>query len=689
MWCAPPVGRLASGHSAFQARHAVVSRHMQMHLASIGRGGCTHTAVAQSPHHHHRPVGARELSPARRRFTWQAHAARRPTGAVGSGAAGCVLRRTCTSNGRGGGVEGWDAAAVVTYLTASPAVSPATVMRILSAGIDGAGLVALDAADFERIGVKSEAQQSAVRAAHSAVAAETTSEEKPSNSDGGGVEGWDAVAVAACLVASPEVSRETVMQILSAEIDGASLVALDTAGFIRIGVTSDVQQRAVRAAHSAVAAETTVAVETTVAAETTVAGEKLKNTSLHAMLSPSASERWLKCPPSAKFEAEYAHFDDFSGAAQQGVFAHAVAATRLSHAFGQLDPADYASESAQHRDSSWFTDELSEHVDAYVEWAVAQADARPVKRVELAVRMDRWVPDGWGTADLVLASDTAIHVVDFKYGKVQVAPEYNTQLMLYALGAVQTIGLEWVPATTTVQTSIYQPRAPTPLGSHTLMLGELMDWAEETVLPKARQAFEGVGEFLPGKHCRYCTVRPLCRSRGAAAATAWHGGAPNSATAVTPTAPLPPATSLSHARLTEVLESLPLAKKWLFEVAIYARAVDPTRPLVVASPNTLGHTETAEVRRLAPALTEWLGDVSHYARTIGHKNAPKLVTRNRAQPDRHQLSKNIMVTSAATMSAPRQVPRPKSAPRSVTQAHAQPDRQLSENTMVIPPRPKV
>ena len=74
----------------------------------------------------------------------------------------------------------------------------------------------------------------------------------------------------------------------------------------------------------------------------------------HAILSPSSSERWINCPPSAK---ENAGGDTGSTYAQQGTDAHALCEYKVKKALGfkVRDPTD---------DLEYFDEEMAECTDA-------------------------------------------------------------------------------------------------------------------------------------------------------------------------------------------------------------------------------------------------------------------------------------------------------------------------------------
>lgn len=69
----------------------------------------------------------------------------------------------------------------------------------------------------------------------------------------------------------------------------------------------------------------------------------------------------------------------------------------------------------------------------------------------------RYVPSGFGTGDCVIVADDVLTVIDFKYGKgVAVSADHNSQMMLYALGALQLFDALYDIAE--IRMVIFQPR---------------------------------------------------------------------------------------------------------------------------------------------------------------------------------------------------------------------------------------
>jgi hypothetical protein len=59
--------------------------------------------------------------------------------------------------------------------------------------------------------------------------------------------------------------------------------------------------------------------------------------------------------------------------------------------------------------------------------------------------------------------------------------------------------------------TIYQPRLDN-ISSFEMSVSDLRKWATDELIPKAKLAFDGVGEFVPGTHCQFCKAKVQCRA---------------------------------------------------------------------------------------------------------------------------------------------------------------------------------
>ena len=231
----------------------------------------------------------------------------------------------------------------------------------------------------------------------------------------------------------------------------------------------------------------------------------------HALLSASSAYRWLACPPSALLSAKYE--DTSSSYAQEGTAAHALAEYKVLKALGRK--ADDPTENLD-----YFNEEMDEATDAYAGYVLEQvAEAKkattdPIVLVEQRVDFSTYVPDGFGTADALIIADGKLSITDLKYGQgVLVEADHNPQLMCYALGAYEMFSALY--DIETVSMTIFQPRRDN-VSVFEMKASDLLDWAENTLKPKAELAAEGKGEFTVGEHCRFCKAKADCRSRAEA-----------------------------------------------------------------------------------------------------------------------------------------------------------------------------
>lgn len=172
------------------------------------------------------------------------------------------------------------------------------------------------------------------------------------------------------------------------------------------------------------------------------------------------------------------------------------------------------------KSSPFFNTEIENAVMDYVEIVEERLMAAKARSSDAVVLLEErldfteWVPDGFGTGDVVLIADGVLEVIDLKGGKgVPVSAEGNPQIRLYALGAWW--GYNYLYSINEVHMTIVQPRLDN-ISTAVMPLGELIEWAETVVKPAATLADAGEGEFKSGDHCRWCKVKGNCRARAEA-----------------------------------------------------------------------------------------------------------------------------------------------------------------------------
>lgn len=222
----------------------------------------------------------------------------------------------------------------------------------------------------------------------------------------------------------------------------------------------------------------------------------------HALLSPSAAERWIHCTAAPLLERDVP--DTGSPYAEDGTRAHELCELLLRG--GQTTYLTSVMEGAGEEMCSaafYYRDLVAERLTRAM---LGTPDAKLI--VEARLDMTRWVPECWGTGDALIIADDVMEVIDFKYGRgVRVDAVRNAQMMLYALGAMAAYGSAY--NIERVRMTIVQPRLD-HVSTWDTTAAELLAWARTTVAPAAHEALSGKGRQQAGEWCRFCKVRARC-----------------------------------------------------------------------------------------------------------------------------------------------------------------------------------
>lgn len=236
----------------------------------------------------------------------------------------------------------------------------------------------------------------------------------------------------------------------------------------------------------------------------------------HAVLSASGASRWMACTPSAMLEKDEP--DQSSEFAKEGTAAHELSEHYLAYEIGEIVKGTRTRRINKFKkENEYYSEEMTDYVERYVDIVVEKINEAKARSSDAVVLLEQrldfseWVPEGYGTGDVVIISDGILEVIDLKYGKgVEVSAIDNPQLRLYGLGAYSLYDMLY--DIDTVSMTIVQPRLDN-VSTETLETSTLLDWAENEVKPKAELAWDGEGEFIPGDHCRFCKIRATCRAR--------------------------------------------------------------------------------------------------------------------------------------------------------------------------------
>lgn len=222
---------------------------------------------------------------------------------------------------------------------------------------------------------------------------------------------------------------------------------------------------------------------------------------LHAKLSASGSERWMRCTGSIKAEEGYPEVT--SVFAEEGTAAHELAELCLTQ--GKF-ASDFVGQQLPESNAITVTQEMADYVQIYIDY-VKQLGG--LQMYEQRVNFSDWVNEGFGTSDAIIIKGNVLHVVDLKYGQgVKVYADNNSQGKLYALGAISDYGS--IYEIDQVQIHIVQPRLDHIDVSEPMFVSELFLFGEYA-RQKAEEALSDNAKRVAGeKQCQFCKAKAAC-----------------------------------------------------------------------------------------------------------------------------------------------------------------------------------
>lgn len=237
----------------------------------------------------------------------------------------------------------------------------------------------------------------------------------------------------------------------------------------------------------------------------------------HAVLSPSSSERWLNCTPSARLsDAEGSKTSKY---AEEGTTAHELA----EHVLGCWSDGTFLPECDEIpvpgniASNKYYSEEMKEAISHYVDFVTGEFyemqkgpfGGSVATYLEEKLDISKYAPESFGSADVSLVSEQMLHIIDLKYGKGVKVPAESPQFKMYALGVLAKFGGSKVKR---IRMSVAQPRLK-HFETVEVDVRDLLDWAEKVLRPKAKLAYEGKGEQVVGSWCQFCPVKATCRAQ--------------------------------------------------------------------------------------------------------------------------------------------------------------------------------
>lgn len=229
----------------------------------------------------------------------------------------------------------------------------------------------------------------------------------------------------------------------------------------------------------------------------------------HALLSPSTANIWTVCHPAARLAANFR--DRSSSYADEGTVAHRYAELLLAVLFGKMTEEQVKKllEKEIYK-SEYYNLSMRDYVKAYVTYIRKLVKHRHTLFLETKLILSKYIPESFGTGDVAFINGSTLYVVDFKYGQgVEVNVKENKQLLIYALGWLEYLG--YLFEIKNVKLIVYQPRLEN-IDEWDISIEDLEAWAVDELIPNAKKAWEGKGDLVPGKHCRFCRAKKRCKA---------------------------------------------------------------------------------------------------------------------------------------------------------------------------------
>jgi len=235
----------------------------------------------------------------------------------------------------------------------------------------------------------------------------------------------------------------------------------------------------------------------------------------HALLSASGSGRWINCPASPRLEESLP--EETSVYAAEGTLAHELAEIMLKVDLKKMTMAKYREELEVLKKHELYSDAMIDPIMDYVNYVKQQyAEAKRIDKgammlIESRFDLRKYVENGFGTSDCIIAYDGNLEVIDLKFGAgKEVKAENNSQFMYYGLGALESLS-KMANRMHNIKLTAVQPRMSN-ISSWDISLADLRKWGEEVLKPKAIEAYRGDGPQVPGDWCQFCKVRPRCKA---------------------------------------------------------------------------------------------------------------------------------------------------------------------------------
>lgn len=229
---------------------------------------------------------------------------------------------------------------------------------------------------------------------------------------------------------------------------------------------------------------------------------------VHSLMSPSSSNRWLRCAASIQFAKSLGVESKPSAYAMEGTAVHKVIELCLK---SNEDPYWYEDRTVHLEDGPYtVTHAMCQNAAVMVDYCRRKAiDAIMYSEIWLDLHLGVQGLDG-GTCDcLIIDKDYKYAaVIDYKNGSMPVKVEYNSQLLIYAIGAIDKFQL---PEHCIIDMVIVQPNCSSEPKVFSMLVQDIKLWRDKILIPKACLCLSDNAPFCPSDEvCKFCPCAGQC-----------------------------------------------------------------------------------------------------------------------------------------------------------------------------------
>ena len=222
-------------------------------------------------------------------------------------------------------------------------------------------------------------------------------------------------------------------------------------------------------------------------------------------LRPSKANMWFNCTESILHNTTETKSEYTIKKAEEGSFVHELIHICLKINV-DCDYLRYINYTSKNYPNKRITQTIIKYVNGFLSY-INNINAELLFS-EIRLSLNKYIPNLYGTCDLLLFKQDTLYVIDFKYGKYPVEAHNNEQLLLYSLGAIEYLS-DIKNDINSIINIIYQPRTENPVKYSSYGLARLEFFGKE-IIEKIENIKNNIFNTKYGEWCTFCNHKNNC-----------------------------------------------------------------------------------------------------------------------------------------------------------------------------------